>query len=422
MDSMRFSGSPSPASNSSRWWPLTAGGANTSGDSEALGEDGGPQADTRNEELAKLEIAVLAVIFVVAVLGNSSVLLALHRTPRKTSRMHLFIRHLSLADLAVAFFQVLPQLGWDITYRFRGPDGLCRVVKHMQVFAMFASAYMLVVMTADRYIAVCHPLKTLQQPARRSRLMIAAAWVLSFVLSTPQYFVFSVVEVSNVTKTYDCWANFIQPWGLPAYVTWMTGSVFVAPVVILGTCYGFICHHIWGNVRGKTAGRQGTGAPAEGAGEGALHRGVLHARCVSSVKTISRAKIRTVKMTFVIVTAYIVCWAPFFIIQMWSAWDKNFSWVESENPATAIPALLASLNSCCNPWIYMFFSGHLLQDCAQSFPCCQNVKRTFTREDSDSMNRRPTSFTNTRSPTNSMGTWKGSPKSSKFIKFIPVST
>ncbi|KAM9760187.1 vasopressin V1a receptor isoform 2-T2 [Dama dama] len=329
MDRMRFSGGPSagPASNSSRWWPLAAGGANTSGDSEALGEDGGPQADTRNEELAKLEIAVLAVIFVVAVLGNSSVLLALHRTPRKTSRMHLFIRHLSLADLAVAFFQVLPQLGWDITYRFRGPDGLCRVVKHMQVFAMFASAYMLVVMTADRYIAVCHPLKTLQRPARRSRLMIAAAWVLSFVLSTPQYFVFSVVEVSNVTRTYDCWANFIQPWGLPAYVTWMTGSVFLAPVVVLGTCYGFICYHIWRNVRGKTAGRPGTGAPAEGAGEGALRRGVLHARCVSSVKTISRAKIRTVKMTFVIVTAYIVCWAPFFIIQMWSAWDKNFSWV-----------------------------------------------------------------------------------------------
>lgn len=95
---------------------------------------------------------------------------------------------------------------------------------------------------------------------------------------------------------------------------------------------------------------------------------------------------------------------------------------ESENPATAIPALLASLNSCCNPWIYMFFSGHLLQDCAQSFPCCQNMKRTFAREDSDSMSRRQTSFTNNRSPTNSVGTWKDSPKSSKSIKFIPVST
>ncbi|KAJ8783582.1 hypothetical protein J1605_008625 [Eschrichtius robustus] len=423
MDSMSFSGSPGagPAGNSSPWWPLAASGANTSGEAEALGKDDSPLADERNEELAKLEIAVLAVIFVVAVLGNGSVLLALHRTPRKTSRMHLFIRHLSLADLAVALFQVLPQLCWDITYRFRGPDGLCRVVKHLQVFAMFASAYMLVVMTADRYIAVCHPLKTLQQPARRSCLMIAAAWVLSFVLSTPQYFVFSVVEVSNVTKAYDCWANFIQPWGLPAYVTWMTGSIFVAPVVSLGTCYGFICYHIWRNVRGKTAVRQGEGARAEGAG-GAFHQGLLLAPCVSSVKTISRAKIRTVKMTFVIVTAYIVCWAPFFIIQMWSVWDKNFPWVESENPATTITALLASLNSCCNPWIYMFFSGHLLQDCIQSFPCCQNMKQTFNKEDSDSTNRKQTSFTNNRSPTYRTGAWKDSAKSSKSIQFIPVSS
>ncbi|XP_055973637.1 vasopressin V1a receptor [Sorex fumeus] len=425
MDRARFSAGPAagPAGNSSPWWP--AAGANHSREAEQLGADDAPQEDARNEELAKLEIAVLAVTFVVAVLGNSTVLLSLHRTPRKTSRMHLFIRHLSLADLAVAFFQVLPQLCWDITYRFRGPDGLCRVVKHLQVFCMFASSYMLVVMTADRYIAVCHPLKTLQQPARRSRLMIAAAWVLSFVLSTPQFFIFSMVEVNNVTKTYDCWVTFIQPWGPRAYVTWMTGSIFLVPVVILGTCYGFICNHIWRNVRGKTASRRGPGsgsAGGPGSAGGAFRKGLLQAPCVSSVKTISRAKIRTVKMTLVIVTAYIACWTPFFITQMWSVWDEKLEWAESENPAITITALLASLNSCCNPWIYMFFSGHLLQDCVQSFPCCQNMKQKFNKEDSDSMSRRQTSYTNNRSPTNSMGTWKDSPKSSRSIKFIPAST
>ncbi|XP_029810167.1 vasopressin V1a receptor [Suricata suricatta] len=421
MDGMRSPGGPAAglADNASQGWPLSAAGVNGSGEAETRGEGGGPPGDVRNEELAKLEIAVLAVTFVVAVLGNSSVLVALHRTPRKTSRMHLFIRHLSLADLAVAFFQVLPQMCWDITYRFRGPDGLCRVVKHLQVFGMIVSPYMLVVMTADRYIAVCHPLKTLQQPTRRSRLMIAAAWVLSFVLSTPQYFVFSMVEVNNVTKAKDCWATFIEPWGPRAYVTWMTGGIFVAPVVILGTCYGFICYHIRNNVRGKAALIPGKGA--EGA-SGALHKGFLLAPCISSVKTISRAKIRTVKMTFVIVTVYIVCWAPFFILQMWSVWDEKFVWIESENPAITITALLASLNSCCNPWIYMFFSGHLLQDCVHSFLCCQNMKQTFNKEDSDSMSRRQTSYTNNRSPTDSMGTWKDSPKSSKSVKFIPVST
>ncbi|XP_037369222.1 vasopressin V1a receptor [Talpa occidentalis] len=409
MDGARVPGGAGagPAGNRSAW------GANASGAAGARGP--GARGDERDEELAKLEVAVLAATFAVAVLGNGGVLLALRRSPRKAPRMHLFIRHLSLADLAVAFFQVLPQLCWDVTYRFRGPDGLCRVVKHLQVFGMFASAYMLVAMTADRYIAVCHPLKTLQQPARRSRLMIAAAWALSLVLSAPQYLVFSLVQVDNATGTYDCWATFVQPWGPRAYVTWMTGGVFVAPVLVLGTCYGFICCRIWRNARAKAASHLRAGAP-----DAAPGRGLLEPR-VSGVGTISRAKIRTVRMTLVIVSAYVACWAPFFVTQMWSVWDETSVWVESENPVVTITALLASLNSCCNPWIYMFFSGHLLQDCVQSFPCCQSVKQKFHKEDSDSVSRRQTTYTNNRSPSSSVRVWKDSPKFSKSVRFLPVS-
>ncbi|KAM6092392.1 vasopressin V1a receptor isoform 2-T2 [Theristicus caerulescens] len=322
---------PSPG-NGSRWRAAEPGGDGSSPSPEAWsgspnGSLGGWDPFGRDEELAKLEIAVLAVTFAVAVVGNGSVLLALRRTPRKASRMHLFIRHLSLADLVVAFFQVLPQLCWEVTHRFHGPDGLCRVVKHLQVFGMFASAYMLVAMTADRYIAVCHPLKTLQQPTKRSYGMIAAAWALSLLLSTPQYFIFSLSEVERGSQVYDCWAHFIMPWGPRAYVTWITGGIFVAPVLILVTCYGFICYHIWRNVRGKTRPGEAAAGGGRRAGGGGPRRGLLLAPCVSSVKTISRAKIRTVKMTFVIVSAYVVCWAPFFTIQMWSVWDQRFPWI-----------------------------------------------------------------------------------------------
>ncbi|MEE6480219.1 hypothetical protein FKM82_012492 [Ascaphus truei] len=368
----------------------------------------------RDEELAKIEIAVLAITFVAAVLGNSSVLLALYKSKKKMSRMHLFIKHLSLADLVVAFFQVLPQLCWEVTYRFHGPDFLCRIVKHLQVFGMFASAYMLVVMTADRYIAICHPLKTLQQPTKRSYVMIISAWLISLCLSAPQYLIFSLSEVENGSKVFDCWANFILPWGPRAYVTWITTGIFIVPVSILMICYGFICYNIWRNIQCKTKREEMEGGKSNG----------LLSTSVSSVKTISRAKIRTVKMTFVIVSAYIICWAPFFIIQMWSVWDTNFTWVDSENTAVTVTALLASLNSCCNPWIYMFFSGHLLQDFINSFPCCRKLKQTLNKEDSDSSCRRQTSFTRvqTRSPSNSIDTWKESPRSTKSIKFLPIQT
>lgn len=78
--------------------------------------------DTRDESLAQAEIATLAVIFTVTVVGNVLVLLALwtrtrYAGRRKMSRMYFFILHLSLADLITAFFNVLPQLAWDITFR-----------------------------------------------------------------------------------------------------------------------------------------------------------------------------------------------------------------------------------------------------------------------------------------------------------------
>ncbi|KAM8884852.1 arg8-vasotocin receptor-like [Synchiropus picturatus] len=363
---------------------LDGAGNASSNDSDPFG---------RNEEVAKLEITVLSLAFVAAVVGNVSVLLAVYRSRRKLSRMHLFMKHLSLADLVVAVFQVLPQLCWKVTFRFYGPDFLCRIVKHLQVLGMFASAYMMVMMTVDRYIAICHPLQTLQQPTQRAYLMIGSTWACSLVLSLPQYFIFSLSEVRPGSAVYDCWGHFVEPWGVRAYITWITTGIFLIPVAILVFCYGFICWTIWRNLKFKTRKKSSNPSAVETGSQGMLARS-----SVSSISTISRAKLRTVKMTFVIVLAYVVCWTPFFTVQMWSVWDRTFSWHDSENAAVTLSALLASLNSCCNPWIYMIFSGHLLSDFASSLPCCHRLRSKFSHQDSDSSIRRTTLLSRLQGP------------------------
>ena len=80
---------------------------------------------------------------------------------------------------------------------------------------------------------------------------------------------------------------------------------------------------------------------------------------------------------------------------------------DSENTAVTLSALLASLNSCCNPWIYMIFSGHLLQDFVHCFSCCHKMSPD-KKEDSDSSIRRTTLLTKmtNRSPTGSTGNWR----------------
>lgn len=39
--------------------------------------------------------------------------------------------------------------------------------------------------------------------------------------------------------------------------------------------------------------------------------------------SITKAMSKTVRMTLVIVLVYTICWSPFFIVQLWAAWDPN---------------------------------------------------------------------------------------------------
>ncbi|XP_055503737.1 oxytocin receptor [Leucoraja erinacea] len=318
----------------------------------------------RDEVVARLEVTVLAVILILALGGNIGVLLAIYSNRHKSSRVNFFVKHLSIADLVVAVFQVLPQLIWDITFRFYAPDFVCRTVKYLQVVGMFASTYLLIVMSIDRCMTICQPLMSLHQ--RSNRAFVVSSWLISLIFSLPQVFIFSLTEVAP--GIYDCWGHFVEPWGAKAYITWITLSVYVIPVILLIVCYSLISFKIWQNVKLKTR-REAK----------ASRGGVMFSR-VSSVRIITRAKIRTVKMTFVIVLAYVVCWTPFFVVQMWKVWDRQ---APQENWAFVITMLLASLNSCCNPWIYMFFTGRLLQDLVQRFFCCSSRLRKTEQPSSE---------------------------------------
>lgn len=260
-----------------------------------------PDDPPRNERLALIEISLLSVIFLSATALNLGLLLVLLRGRGSMSRMRVFVLHLCLADLTVAFFQVCPQLLWDITDRFVGPDMVCRLVKYLQVVGMFASTYMIVVMTVDRYQAVCKPMGTLQRRSARWNMPVCGAWAVALVGALPQVFIFSRVQVAP--GVFDCWAQFAQPWGLRAYVTWTTLVIFALPLLTVVACQVRICRAVQISLSMKT------------------HRGTCTS--ASSVVGLSKARVKTVKMTVVIVLVYVLCWAPFFTVQLWSVWDQG---------------------------------------------------------------------------------------------------
>ena len=260
----------------------------------------------------------------------------------------MMIVHLSCADLFVAFFNVLPQLLWDVTHRFLGGAVLCKLVKYFQVVAMYASSYVLVSTAIDRYLAICHPLTTHTWTNRKMHLLVAAAWLFSLAFSIPQLTIFSYREIKIGTGVYDCWVEFNPEWTLQIYITWFTIAIYIVPFILLAVAYGRICYAVWRSMRGRepvkkvelktvngvcrrsVASRLRTkkhenGNVASGTGSEITPAERRHGNSNprAHVRGLSRAKVKTVKLTLTVIVCYLFCWGPFFVSQMWAAWDAN---------------------------------------------------------------------------------------------------
>lgn len=95
-----------------------------------------------DHQLRLVEQTVLASIFICALIANTLVLIVMLKTRhRRTTRMAFFILHLTIADLFVAFFSILPMFIWKTTIVFFGGDLLCRLVSFFSVMSTYVSVY-----------------------------------------------------------------------------------------------------------------------------------------------------------------------------------------------------------------------------------------------------------------------------------------
>ena len=298
----------------------------------------------RNELLAKFEIAVLSIILFFALFGNLVVIIVLLYRKRKLSRMQLFIIHLACADILVGLWQVLPQLIMDITYRFDGNNFLCKLTKYLQVGTMYGSTYVLIMTALDRYMSICHPLTSQTWTTRRVHVMVLIAWALSGLFSIPQLIIFSYKERAGTDGVYYCLDNFDivnALWELQAYITWICVSVYFVPFIILTVCYTRICYVVWVSVNSKESTMKTKKKykswsiykhdKIEKENEACLNGSPKNIRNPRAhTKRLSKSKIKTVKMTLTVIICFLVCWAPFFITQMWSAYDIDAPYFTSK--------------------------------------------------------------------------------------------
>ena len=176
-------------------------------------------------------------------------------------------------------------------------------------------------------------------------MMVLSAWVLSLVFSIPQLFIFSLEETEP--GQYNCWATFHPEWTLQFYVTWTSVAIYIVPSIMLTITYGRICFKVWKSSKYKESSRAvyKDGKRKNSGYAKMLENGIANQQShfqklltagdrvtyshenvnprAHVVRGMTRSKVKTVKLTLTVIICYLLCWSPFFISQLWAAWDYN---------------------------------------------------------------------------------------------------
>ncbi|GJQ70238.1 GPRVPR1 [Trypoxylus dichotomus] len=298
------------------------------------------------------------------VLGNSAVLLTLLIGKTRKSRMNFFIRHLAIADLAVGLINVSTDIVWRITVAWHAGNVLCKLIRFLQAVVTYSSTYVLVALSIDRYDAITHPMN-FSGSWKRARVLVVIAWMLSFLFSSPTIFLFEEKPIEGLSQ---CWID-LEPWQWQVYMTLVSLALFVIPALIIGGCYAVIVWTIWskskliittGHLPMRRQSDNHRDRPPRYANE------ENDCRRASSRGIIPRAKIKTVKMTFVIVFVFVLCWSPYIVFDLLQVYGHIPKTQTNIAIATFIQSL-APLNSAANPVIYCLFSTHLCRN-LRKFP------------------------------------------------------
>ena len=67
--------------------------------------------------------------------------------------MNFFIKHLAIADLFVGLISVLTDIIWKITISWNAGWLACKMIRFLQASVTYASTYVLVALSIDRYVA-----------------------------------------------------------------------------------------------------------------------------------------------------------------------------------------------------------------------------------------------------------------------------
>ncbi|KAK6490658.1 C-C chemokine receptor type 3-like, partial [Huso huso] len=272
-------------------------------------------------------------VFLLSLLGNGLVLYIIFKFEKLTTVNNIFILNLVISDLV--FASCLPFWAFYHSSEWIFGSTMCKLMGSIYFIGFYSSILFLTLMTFDRYLAVVHAVIA----AKRRRIMYAfissaVVWGISFG-ATIKEFVLYDIRVDNrkgtVCEETGYPADFMEKLKLVGYFQQVV-LFFLLPLIVVLYCYTRIV--------------------------------------ITVIKTKMKEKCRAVKLIFLIVLAFFLCWTPYNVVIFLKALQimRSSTSVDCNNDLDLDYALyvtrnIAYLYFCVNPVFYTFvgkkFQGHV---------------------------------------------------------------
>ncbi|XP_032078949.1 kappa-type opioid receptor isoform X1 [Thamnophis elegans] len=269
--------------------------------------------------------AVYSIVFVVGLVGNSLVMFVIIRYTKMKTATNIYIFNLALADALVTTTMPFQSTEYLMnTWPFG--DVLCKIVISIDYYNMFTSIFTLTMMSVDRYIAVCHPVKALDfRTPLKAKIINICIWVLSSSVGISAI-VLGGTKAREDTGSTECSLQFPDD----DYVWWdifmkicVFVFAFIIPVLIIIVCYTLMI------LRLKSV------------------------RLLSGSREKDRNLRRITRLVLVVVAVFIICWTPIHIFVLVEALgDVSHSTAAISSYYFCIA--LGYTNSSLNPILYAF--------------------------------------------------------------------
>ncbi|KAL9959971.1 hypothetical protein ACROYT_G033355 [Oculina patagonica] len=303
-------------------------------------------AETNYKEIAKLISIATAIVIV-----NSLVFYLFHnkRTLRTTSNYPLL--SLAICDffsgfIVIPLFTIVSFTPLIQSQRTRFYLGFLGTVLHN--FVAIASVYHIVIVTAERYLAIKFPLKHRVLDQKIVKTVLALVWLFSLLISSVPF----------------TWINKIYPVFQPDALKFTLGFTIFCMIFVLVVPYIFLVYAFIGMFKCVY------GDPRNGR----WHKdGFL--RHTKSCKRQSSGERKCLVLFVIMASVFLICWLPWFVMFLLHQLPLDYS---KMTVPSQVSLLVRYMTSVVNPLLYTFLKRDFYQAVKFVFRRRRQVSSSFT--------------------------------------------